>query len=115
MSPIMANLFGTSKPGFFEKMKQAVARTRENLSARIEDLASIGKEIDSNDLDELEAILITADLGTKTTNEILQDLRSRVDRKQFKDVAELKRLITDQILVILSDTPTREGQAASPS
>jgi fused signal recognition particle receptor len=103
----MANLFGSSKPGFFEKMKQAVARTRENLSARIEDLASIGKEIDRNDLDELEAILITADMGTKTTNEILEDLRSRADRKQIKDVAELKRLIKDQILEILNATPSR--------
>jgi len=108
----MANLFGTSKPGFFEKMKQAVARTRENLSARIEDLASIGKEIDRNDLDELEAILITADLGTKTTNEILEDLRSRADRKQIKDVTELKRLIKEQILEILNATPPREGKAA---
>ena len=108
----MANLFGTSKPSFFEKMKQAVARTRENLSARIEDLASIGKEIDRNDLDELEAILITADLGTKTTNEILEDLRSRADRKQIKDVAELKRLIKEQILEILNATPPREGKAA---
>lgn len=108
----MANLFGSSKPGFFEKMKQAVARTRENLSARIEDLASIGKEIDRNDLDELEAILITADLGTKTTNEILEDLRSRADRKQIKDVAELKRLIKEQILEILNATPPREGKTA---
>jgi fused signal recognition particle receptor len=108
----MANLFGTSKPGFFEKMKQAVARTRENLSARIEDLASIGKEIDRTDLDELEAVLITADLGTKTTNEILEDLRTRADRKQIKDVAELKRLIKEQILEILNATPPREGKAA---
>ncbi len=108
----MANLFGTSKPGFFEKMKQAVARTRENLSARIEDLASIGKEIDRNDLDELEAILITADLGMKTTNEILEELRSRADRKQIKDVAELKRLIKEQILEILNATPPREGKGA---
>src|SRR5260370_6700833 len=112
MSPIMANLFGTSKPGFFERRKQAVARTRENMSARIEDLASIGKEIDRNDLDELEAILITADLGTKTTHEILEDLRSRADRKQIKDVAELKRLIKEQILEILNATPPREGKAA---
>jgi fused signal recognition particle receptor len=109
----MANLFGSSKPGFFEKMKQAVARTRENLSARIEDLASIGKEIDRNDLDELEAILITADMGTKTTNEILEDLRSRADRKQIKDVAELKRLIKDQILEILNATPPRAGTVPS--
>src|SRR5258708_16547239 len=101
MSTIMTNLLGTAKRVFFEKMKQAVARTRENLSARIEDLASIGKEIDRNDLDELEAILITADLGMKTTNEILEELRSRADRKQIKDVPEPNRLINKQFPQIL--------------
>jgi len=97
-------------PGFFEKMKQAVTRTRENLSERIDDLVSLGKEIDREDLDELEAILITADLGAKTTAEILDSLRDRADRKQIKDVNELKRLIKEQLLEILNATPPRAGK-----
>jgi fused signal recognition particle receptor len=110
---MIQTLFGTPEPGFFDKMKQAVARTRENLSERIDDIVSIGKEIDRNSLDELEAILITADLGTKTTNEILENLRDRADRKQIKDVSELKRLIKEQILEILNSTPPRVGKAAN--
>ncbi len=108
---MIQTLFGTPEPGFFDKMKQAVARTRENLSERIDDIVSIGKEIDRNSLDELEAILITADLGAKTTNEILENLRDRADRKQIKDVSELKRLIKEQILEILNSTPPRLGKA----
>ncbi len=110
---MIQTLFGSPKPGFFDKMKQAVARTRENLSERIDDIVSIGKEIDRNSLDELEAILITADLGTKTTNEILENLRDRADRKQIKDVSELKRLIKEQILEILNSTPPRVGKTAN--
>src|SRR3954464_11005928 len=87
-----------NKPSLIDRMKQAVTRTRENLSERIEEIASIGKEIDRDMLDDLEASLIGADLGTTTTHEILEKLRIKADRKQIGDSAELKRLLKDEIL-----------------
>jgi fused signal recognition particle receptor len=110
---MIQTLFGTPKPTFLEKMKQAVTRTRENLSEKIDEIVAFTKEIDRATLDDLEAILITADLGTKTTQEVLGKLRERADRKQIKDVAELKRLIKDQLLEILNSTPPRSGKPAS--
>src|SRR2546421_4340894 len=110
---MIQTLFGTPKPTFLEKMKQAVTRTRENLSEKIDQITAFTKEIDRSTLDDLEAILITADLGTKTTQEVLGKLRERADRKQIKDVAELKRLIKDQLLEILNSTPPRSGKPAS--
>jgi fused signal recognition particle receptor len=100
---MIQTLFGSTeqKPGFFERMKQAVTRTRENLSERIDDIASFNKEIDRNTLDELEATLIAADLGTTTTQEVLAKLREKVDRKQIGDVQELKRLLKEELLAIL--------------
>jgi fused signal recognition particle receptor len=83
-------------------MKQAVARTRENLSERIEDVVSFGKEIDRNTLDDLEATLIGADLGTATTKEVLDQLREKADRKQIGNVDELKRLLKEELLAILT-------------
>ena len=54
-------LFGSleeeKKPSFLDRMKQAVTRTRENLAERIEEVVSLGKEIDRNTLDDLEATL----------------------------------------------------------
>src|SRR5256885_3084307 len=88
-------------------MKQAVTRTRENLSERIDDIVSFNKEIDRNTLDELEATLISADLGTTTTHEVLQKLRDKADRKQIKDVEELKRLLKEELLAILNSTTSR--------
>src|SRR5436309_14305090 len=93
---MIQTLFGTPKPTFLEKMKQAVTLTRENLSEKIDQITAFTKEIDRSTLDDLEAILITADLGTKTTQEVLGNLRERADRKQIKDVAELKRLIKER-------------------
>jgi fused signal recognition particle receptor len=108
---MIQTLFGSldeqQKPSFIERMKEAVSRTRENLAERIEDVVSIGKEIDRSTLDDLEATLIGADLGTTTTHEVLEKLREKADRKQIKDVNELKRLLKEELLAILTSTATR--------
>ena len=74
---MIQTLFGSTeekKTGLFERMKQAVTRTRENLAERIEEVVAFGKEIDRNTLDDLEATLIGADLGSTTTQEVLGKL-----------------------------------------
>ena len=62
---MIQTLFGSTEKtaGLFERMKQAVSRTRENLSERIEEVVAFNKEIDRNTLDDLEATLIATDLG----------------------------------------------------
>jgi fused signal recognition particle receptor len=109
---MIQTLFGSleEKPGFFDRMKEAVTRTRENLSERIEEVVSLGKEIDRATLDDLEATLIGADLGTTTTHEVLQKLRDKADRKQIKNVDELKRLLKEELLAILNTANTRPVQ-----
>ncbi|HMB83711.1 MAG TPA: signal recognition particle-docking protein FtsY [Terriglobales bacterium] len=108
---MIQTLFGSldeeQKPSFIERMKEAVSRTRENLAERIEDVVSIGKEIDRSTLDDLEATLIGADLGITTTHEVLEKLRDKADRKQIKDVNELKRLLKEELLAILTSTSSR--------
>jgi len=108
---MIQTLFGSleeeKKTGFLDRMKQAVTRTRENLAERIDDIVSIGKEIDRNTLDDLEGTLLGADLGTTTTQEVLGKLREKADRKQIKNVDELKRLLKDELLAILNAANTR--------
>jgi fused signal recognition particle receptor len=108
---MIQTLFGSldeqQKPSFLERMKEAVTRTRENLSERIEEVVSFGKEIDQATLDDLEAILLSADLGTSTTNEILGKLREKANYKQIKNVDELKRLLKEEILTILATVDSR--------
>jgi fused signal recognition particle receptor len=100
---MIQTLFGSTekKPSFLERMKEAVTRTRENLSERIEEVVAFTKEIDRSTLDDLEATLIGADLGATTTHEVLQKLREKADRKQIKNVDELKRLLKEELLAIL--------------
>jgi fused signal recognition particle receptor len=103
---MIQTLFGSldevQKPSFLDRMKEAVTRTRENLSERIEEVVAFTKEIDRSTLDDLEATLISADLGTATTHEVLETLREKADRKQIKDVNELKRLLKEELLRIMT-------------
>ncbi|HEY5162645.1 MAG TPA: signal recognition particle-docking protein FtsY [Terriglobales bacterium] len=112
-------LFGSldeepQKPGFLDRMKQAVQRTRENLSERIEEVVSLGKEIDRSTLDDLEATLLGADLGNTTTQEVLAALREKVDRKQIGNVEELKRVLKEELLNILSRANMQPATAVEP-
>jgi fused signal recognition particle receptor len=111
---MIQTLFGSldeqQKPSFLERMKEAVTRTRESLSERIEEAVSFSKEIDRHTLDELEATLISADLGSTTTHEVLGKLREKADRKQIKNVDELKRLLKEELLTILNTANTRPAE-----
>jgi fused signal recognition particle receptor len=111
---MIQTLFGSldeqQKPGLFDRMKEAVTRTRENLSQRIEEVVSIGKEIDRATLDDLEATLIGADLGNTTTREVLEKLRDKADRKQIRNAVELKRLLKEELLNILNAANIRPVQ-----
>jgi fused signal recognition particle receptor len=115
---MIQTLFGTpeKKAGLFDRLKEAVSRTRENLSDRIEEAVAFSKEIDRNTLDDLEGTLLGADLGSATTHLVLEKLRERADRKQIKDVEELKRLLKNELLAILNtaNTPPVERPEGVP-
>ncbi len=115
---MIQTLFGSTekKAGLFERMKEAVSRTRENLSERIDEVVAFSKEIDRNTLDDLEATLIGADLGSATTHQVLEKLRERADRKQIGNVEDLKRLLKEELLAILrtANTPPVERPEGVP-
>lgn len=97
------------EPEFIEKFKEAVASTRENLADRIDSVIGGRREIDSTVLDELEEVLIGADIGAQTSLAIIEKARQQVNRKQLSDVDELKRLIKSELKEIL-DTAERNRQ-----
>jgi len=100
----MQTLFGPQEKGFLSKLKEAVASTRSNLVTKIEDVVKGKKEIDAELLDDLEAILIGADVGVETSSEVLEKIRNQVSRKQINDPPQLKSLIKDELKRILDAT-----------
>lgn len=97
---------GEQKRGFFERMKQAVSRTRESLSAKMADLAALTRAVDENALDELETALLSSDLGVQTTTAILDALRDRARHQAIEGGAELRALLKEQLQAIL-EAPQR--------
>jgi len=112
-------LFGTPKkkePTVFEKIKDAVKQTKENFTDQIQDLIEGEKEINPQMLDHLEAILIGADIGVVTTNEILKNIKDRMSRKMLQDPKELRGAIKEELRKILNVnyTPPKEIPEGNP-
>jgi len=94
------------RSGFFSRMKQAVTRTRESFSQKIEGIVAMTRAVDERDLEELETALISSDIGVQTTTEILDALRDRAKRKAIEGGAELRDLLKEQLKAIL-DAPQK--------
>jgi fused signal recognition particle receptor len=99
------------KRSLFDRMRQAVSRTRESFSQKIADIAALTRTVDENALDELEAALLTSDLGVQTTTAILDALRDRARHQAIEGGAELRDLLKEQLIAILQ---APQGAAAAP-
>ncbi len=108
---MIQTLFGNQEPekpdneepkkGLFDRMRQAVSRTRESFSQKIADLAALTRTVDESALDELESALLTSDLGVQTTTAILDALRDRARHQAIEGGAELRELLKEQLIAIL--------------
>jgi len=96
------------KAGFFDRMKQAVSRTRESLSSKIEGIVALTRTVDEASLEDLESALLTSDLGVQTTTRILDALRDRARRQAIEGGEELRALLKQELLAILNK-PAREN------
>jgi len=92
---------------FFSRLKTAIQSTKDNLVGRIENLVLGEKKIDASVLDQLEAILIGADIGVATTAEILEKAKQQTARDQLHDYAALAALIRSTLLEILNAPPAQ--------
>ena len=113
---MIQTLFGSveQEPSLLEKLKSGVQKTRAGLVNALEDALQGKKEIDAGLLEELEATLLGADIGVRTTEEILERIRQRVERHQLADAAELRGLIREQLLEILAASERAPARVAEP-
>jgi len=91
----------SAKTGLFNRMKQAVSRTRESLSTKINDLVALTRTVDERTLEELETVLLTSDLGVQTTATILDALRDHARHQAIEGGEELRTLLKAQLRAIL--------------
>lgn len=99
---------------FSARFRRAVAATRESLSEKLDTVFAGRKQIDDELLDQLEEVLIAADIGVSTTLSILETVRRGIARKQINDLEALKQAIKDELLKILQASE-RQGVASETS
>ncbi len=88
------------KPGFIKRLRARINRGDSWLTYDLANLAPGGK-IDEEVLEELEALLVMADVGVDTTERIIADLHKSLARKELKDVAALEAGLKNSLLSIL--------------
>lgn len=86
---------------FFNKLKNGLKKTRDNITKRIDGLlVSFGK-IDEELFEELEEILITSDIGVETSLRIIEELKLKVQKEKITDAIQVKSILKEELVNIL--------------
>lgn len=94
---------------FFSKLKDGLFKTRKNITDKINDVLLNFKSVDEDLFEELEEILITADVGVETTMKILDNLKLKVKQQNVKDPMQIKGLLKQEMLEILGTSTAAIG------
>ncbi len=86
--------------GFFERLKDSLTKTRKGFIEKVESIFT-GRKIDEETLEALEEILITSDVGTKATAEIMAAIREKVNKGEVRDADSVKELLKKEMIAIL--------------
>ena len=86
---------------FFEKLKTGLTKTRDNFTERISSVLTGALYIDEDLYEEIEEILITADIGVETSLEIIERLKAKVREERIKDPSNLRQCLKEVIIDML--------------
>ena len=104
------------KKGIYASFRKRLTKSRGSFSGRLADLVLGKREIDGDLLEDLETLLLTADVGVDVTTDIIDDLSQRVKRRELSNPEALANVLKQQLLEILShsEMPVREAAAGKP-
>lgn len=101
--------------GFFERLKDGLQKTRKNFTERIEVLVGMSAEIDDDFLDELEMILLSADVGAKTTEKLIEAVRQAARKKEIKGTEEVIPFLKKYLTQMLTEEGQRTRISGTPT
>lgn len=88
---------GEEKQGFFKRLVSGLTKTRDNIVSGMDSIFHGFSKIDDDFYEELEETLIMGDLGVRTTEEIIEDLKEKVKERHIKEPVECRQLLIDSI------------------
>lgn len=83
--------------GLFDKLKQGLKKTHENIFNKIDKLVNAKSDIDDDFLDNLEEILLSSDVGVNQTEKIIKNLKERVKEEKYERTDQLKAILRDEL------------------
>ncbi|WFA09787.1 signal recognition particle-docking protein FtsY [Tissierella sp. Yu-01] len=92
------------KMSLFEKLKNGLTKTRNDMSNKIEDILNSYKKVDEELFEDLEEALVTADVGATTTMEIIDRLKDRIKKEKVNDPLTVKELLKDEIKILMKES-----------
>jgi fused signal recognition particle receptor len=99
--------------GFLDKMRSAVERTRDQFGDSLNSVLALGRTLDDDVLDDLEAVLLTADIGATTTQEVIRNLRQRALREKAT-TDDLKFMLKEELRAILDSVQQPTNHPPQP-
>ncbi|WP_370280648.1 signal recognition particle-docking protein FtsY [Pontibacterium sp.] len=103
-APVVAAEPEPEKKGrFFARIKAGLTRTKANLTKQLGNLFLGAKEIDDDLLEEIETLLLMADVGVEATTEIIERLTDKVERKQLGDAQALQVALKEELAALLHE------------
>jgi len=112
--PKIITLFGHDdekpiQPGLLDRLKESVSKTRTEIAAHVDTIFGTGQRLDEEHLRQLENALLAADLGVRTTRELIDAVRESAGSAPLLDAAQLRGALKTQLLAVLNST----GKAAN--
>jgi fused signal recognition particle receptor len=104
---------GEPRRGLWGRLGQRLKKTKDKIGGSI-DRITLGKKIDEDTLDELEEVLVTADLGVQTSLKLIEQLRGKVARKELDDAEALKKALAKGITEVLAEVPPAPERDNNP-
>ena len=101
--------------GFFERLKDGLQKTRKNFTERIEVLVGMSAEIDDDFLDELEMILLSAEVGAKTTEKLIEAVRQAARKKEIKGTEDVVPFLKKYLTQMLTEEGQRTRISGTPT
>ena len=89
--------------GFFEKIKNGLKKTRDNITSKFDSIINSFKKVDEELFEEIEEMLIMADVGVLTSQKICDELRNKVKSQNIQESSQVKEVLKEIIIELLSD------------
>jgi fused signal recognition particle receptor len=117
----MFSLFGRGKDkekeksegSLLDRLKRSVERTRSQIAARVEEIFTGEKRLDAASMSQLENSLLAADLGVRTTRDLVDAVRRESDNAPLRSAAAIKDVLKSQLMKILQAAPASANRAGA--